>query len=167
MIKVRYERVKQDEREWVHELVADTGDVIISSFKFDLKKPFTHNDTTLIDDGFSGILYDPMDSWYNVVEVYDKEKNLKGYYSDIRTPLKRIEGGYKALDLLLDVWTEPDLDYMILDMDEFKESTLRSDYKKRALETLDHIIQLIENDRFPPTWMKEAKKLHLKSCTTG
>ncbi len=158
MTLVRYLRAGKESREWEQRLLLDTGRIIVTSFIFELKKPFSHMGSPLIENGFRGVMYDPFDRWYNVVEVMDQQGRLKGYYSDIRTPPIRIEDGYEAMDLLLDLWVYPDCRYLVLDEDEFQETYLSPGIKRMALNTLDHLERKIKKEGYPPGWVKEVRK---------
>ncbi len=150
MVKVRYHRPGKEPREWEQDLVAETEKAIVSSFVFRLEKPFSPFDEVLIEDGYLGILIDLLDEWYNVVKIYDGRGNFQGYYSDIRTPPKKITCGYEAEDLFLDVWVDRDGSYSVLDMEEFREAELRPELKEKAEKTLEEIVEKIETGEYPP-----------------
>ncbi len=150
MVKVRYYRPGKEPREWDQELVAETERAIVSSFVFRLEKPFSPFDEVLIEDGYRGILIDLLDEWYNVVKIYDRLKNFQGYYSDIRTPPKIIEGGYEARDLFLDVWVDPEGVHRVLDLDEFEEAELPHELRGKAEDTLERLEEMIEKGEYPP-----------------
>ncbi|MFW5904261.1 MAG: DUF402 domain-containing protein [Candidatus Saliniplasma sp.] len=156
MVLVRYLKPGGEPREWEQTLLADRKDMIVSTFRFRLKKPFSPFGTrVLIRDGFYGVMFDLMDRWHNVVKVYDEEKNHIGYYSDIRTPPKRIEGGYEAEDLFLDFWVDLDRSYIILDFDEFREAELSKELRNRVKKTARSLKKIIENDLYPPSNVKK------------
>ncbi len=157
MIIVRYKRPQKEAREWEHRLLLDTDDIIISDFEFKLEKPFSPFGEPLIYSGYKGMLFDHLDKWYNVLEVRDEKGGFKGYYSDIRTPPVRIENGYEALDLILDVWVYPDGKYVILDQDEFKQNVLPNNLKEAALLTLDKLKNKIVDEGYPPSWVRRIK----------
>ncbi|MFO7793089.1 MAG: DUF402 domain-containing protein [Candidatus Saliniplasma sp.] len=151
MVLVRYLKPGGEPREWQQNLLADREDMIVSTFRFRLKKPFSPFDSRiLIKDGYYGVMFDLLDIWYNIVKVYDEKKNLIGYYSDIRTPPERIEGGYQAKDLFLDFWVELDGSYIILDIDEFQEAELSIELKDHVRKTVRKLKEMIEDKRYPP-----------------
>ncbi|MFO7990826.1 MAG: DUF402 domain-containing protein [Thermoplasmata archaeon] len=149
-ITVTYHRPGKDTRMWKQELLADEKDMIVSAFTFRLKKPFSPFDIILIENGFSGIMFDLMNEWYNVVKVFDENDEFVGYYTDIRTPPERTNKGYRAEDLFLDLWIYPDNSYHILDEDEFEESNISESKKEMALDTLDKLKEMIEGKKYPP-----------------
>lgn len=57
--------------------------------------------------------------WFDVLAVYDADDVLAGYYVDITTPVRQVEGEYYATDLFLDFWLAPGQPPMELDQDEF------------------------------------------------
>ncbi len=161
MVTVRYHRPGKDTREWEQRLLADDDKMIVSSFVFRLSKPFSPiGDKTLIKDGYHGVLFDLLDRWFNVVKIFDREKRLVGYYSDIRTPPERFKGGYKAKDLFIDFWVETDGTYHILDEMEFEEADLDDTLNQKVKETIDKIENMIEEGKYPP---KEVDRFELSA----
>ena len=156
MITVRYDRPGKEAREWEQKLLADNDDMIVSSFRFRLSKPFTpFGDTPLIKDGYYGILFDLLDRWFNVVKIFDENKDFIGYYSDIRTPPVRFEGGYKAEDLFIDFWVQPDGSFHVLDGDEFKEADIDYNKREQVEKTIIKIKDIIKEDKYPPRSVKD------------
>lgn len=153
-ITVKYERPGKEPREWHQELLADTEEYIISSFVFRLPKPFTHHGEILIEDGYQGVMFDLLDRYYNVVKIWDEEGHFRGYYSDIRTPPKKIKKGYKAVDLFLDIWLDREGHFFILDEDEFEEAELSEDITEKVLETKERLIREIKIGSYPPSPVK-------------
>lgn len=156
MVKVRYHRPGKETREWEQRLLADNEDMIVSSFVFRLSKPFTpFGDTPLIKDGYYGVLFDLLDRWFNVVKIFDEQKRFIGYYSDIRSPPQRFEGGYKAEDLFIDFWVETDGTYYILDREEFEEADISNECREKVEQTIEKIKEMIERGGYPPKEIKE------------
>lgn len=156
MVSVRYIRRGKEPREWKQKLLADTEEMIISSFRFRLQKPFSSfNGRVLIESGYYGVLFDLWDQWFNVVKVFDENKRLEGYYSDIRTPPERKEDGYVAEDLFLDYWVDLDGNYMVLDEDEFEEAQLPIKLKKKTQETSEKLEIMIEEGDYPPSIVED------------
>ncbi|MBS3816369.1 MAG: DUF402 domain-containing protein [Candidatus Thermoplasmatota archaeon] len=109
----------------------------------------------MIESGNYGVMFDLLDRWYNIVKVFDEEKRLKGYYSDIREPPERTEDGYVAKDLFLDYWIDLNGDYVLLDEDEFRSAELPSEIEKKVLEIAEKLEKMIEEDTYPPKYVEE------------
>lgn len=152
MITVRYRRPGKESRGWEQRLLADTEDMIVSSFVFRLQKPFLSDDEgdVLIESGYYGVLFELLDRWYNVVKIYDEDRELKGYYTDIRKPPVKTEVGYEALDLFLDVWVYPDNEYMVLDRDEFEDADIDESLRREAERAVERVTTMVRNDDYPP-----------------
>ncbi len=151
MVSVRYIRRGKEPREWDQKLLADNEEMIVSSFRFRLQKPFSSfNGRVLIESGYYGVLFDLWDRWFNVVKIFDEKKRLRGYYSDIRTPPEKKEDGYVAEDLFLDYWVDLDGDYTVLDEDEFEEAELPPELENKVLETSKRLKIMIEDGDYPP-----------------
>lgn len=57
---------------------------------------------------------------FNLLEFRDDAGELLGHYSDLGTPLAKIDGGYTMTDWFLDLWLAPDGTLLELDWDEFQ-----------------------------------------------
>lgn len=154
-IKVRYLRPSKEDREWEQRLLVDAEKMIVSSFVFHLEKPFSPLGEPLIEDGYSGVLFDFFYRWYNVVKVFDHDEELVGYYSDIRTPPEKMDDGYIAKDLFLDIWVEPNGEYFLLDREEFESSDIDGRLKEKVESILNKLVDRIEENRYPPEEVKE------------
>ena len=64
------------------------------------------------------------EEYFNLLEFYDENGALLGYYSDIGTPLVKTETGYTMTDWFLDLWLHPDGCLIELDVDEFEQAAL-------------------------------------------
>jgi len=60
--------------------------------------------------------------YFDVIAVFDIDDVLAGYYVDILTPLRQVDGEYYVTDLFLDFWLAPGQPAMELDQDEFEEA---------------------------------------------
>src|SRR5262249_55158366 len=60
--------------------------------------------------------------WYNVFQVSDAERRLKGWYANVGRPAELDRDGARAelryVDLVLDVWSDPGGRSQVLDEDE-------------------------------------------------
>ncbi len=59
---------------------------------------------------------------FDVLAVFDETDALAGYYIDILTPLRRVDGEYYLTDLFLDFWLAPGQPVKELDVEEFEEA---------------------------------------------
>ena len=57
--------------------------------------------------------------FFTVLECFNLEGKLAGYYSDIATPLQKVGDDYYLTDLFLDYWLVPGQPHLALDEDEF------------------------------------------------
>jgi predicted RNA-binding protein associated with RNAse of E/G family len=60
--------------------------------------------------------------FFTVLECFNLEGKLAGYYSDIATPLQKVGDDYYLTDLFLDYWLAPGQPPLALDEDEFDEA---------------------------------------------
>jgi len=59
--------------------------------------------------------------WFTVMQLIGINGDNLGYYLDIATPLRKVDGEFQLTDLFLDLWVWPDGKFMELDRDEFEE----------------------------------------------
>jgi protein associated with RNAse G/E len=63
--------------------------------------------------------------WYNVFQVSSADGTLKGWYANVGRPAQLDARGDRAglryVDLALDVWSDPDGRFQVLDEDEYAE----------------------------------------------
>ncbi len=63
--------------------------------------------------------------WYNVFQVGSADGTLKGWYANVGWPAELDTSGNRAelryVDLALDVWSDPDGRFQVLDEDEYAE----------------------------------------------
>ena len=60
--------------------------------------------------------------YFTVLECFNLEGDLAGYYTDIATPLRKVGEDYYLTDLFLDYWVVPGQPHLALDENEFDEA---------------------------------------------
>ena len=159
-IRVRIVRLPDDIEEWEHELLLDTPEMIISEFDFSgLPKPSIIKGRTVCENGYRGMLFEFVKEWYEIIKIWNPKGEFMGYYCNINRPPERFEGGYEAVDLFLDLWVFPDMEYVVLDEDELSEAVdkglVDGDTKKKATEILTRLVNMVEGKNFPPRIVNE------------
>lgn len=154
-IIVRFIRPPNNINVWEHELILDSQNNIVSKFVFDgLPHAFKVAEIPVIENGYIGTTHEFVGKWYEIVKVIDKNDEIKGYYCNINEPFKRVEDGYEIFDLFIDLWVFPDGKYVILDEDELEKAIIErwvtAHQAKKARETIDQLIKMIEKGDFPP-----------------
>lgn len=95
------------------------------------------------------------------MEIRDTREELLGYYCDITTPLKKIDGEYYLLDLIVDVWIRPDLTYQELDWDEWqsaREMRQLTDLQVQIVnQTMQRLRLEIQSGIFPSLYLHQAR----------
>jgi predicted RNA-binding protein associated with RNAse of E/G family len=80
------------------------------------------------------------DRWYNIFEIYDRDDaSFKGWYGNVSTPARLLDGRLEFSDLFLDVWMDPAGTQTVLDEDEFEAAKLEEDVRQSALEGLGEL----------------------------
>jgi protein associated with RNAse G/E len=102
---------------------------------------------------FESLIYFWRERWFNVIESWNKDGRLKGFYCNIITPAQVIENELRWNDLDLDLWVKADGAYSVLDEDEWSENIVRFGYTpelvSHARRALDDLIDSVERRAFP------------------
>lgn len=97
--------------------------------------------------------------WFDILALFDGTGQALGWYCDVVTPLRKVDGDYYLRDLLLDLWVWPDGRMLELDWDEFEEAFqagLISDAEHRqAQATLARMVEETRAGIFPHTYLTQ------------
>jgi hypothetical protein len=95
---------------------------------------------------------------FDVLEFFDQHDQFAGYYSDITTPLVKIDGEYFITDLLLDVWITPGGAAHELDWDEFEHAIhsghLSAELQAHARAAIERLRAEIAAGQFPQRYLR-------------
>jgi predicted RNA-binding protein associated with RNAse of E/G family len=95
--------------------------------------------------------------WFDIIELFDAGGRLIGYYCDVITPLRKVDGEYYLQDLLLDLWIFPDGRTVELDWDEFEEAVhagqISAEWQQKAVETLQRMVAETRQGIFPGRYL--------------
>ena len=88
------------------------------------------------------------DRWYNIFAVYDRDDGkLKGWYCNIGKPAVIKDGVVSYVDLALDLWVSAHGKQTVLDEDEFEKLDLNEELSAGALNGLNQLKRLFENNK--------------------
>jgi uncharacterized protein len=100
---------------------------------------------TVFEPGDHFIEYFYTDRWFNIFAISTADGLRKGWYCNIAAPALISEERVEQIDLLLDIWVEPDWQLLILDEDEFvADTTLTESQRHSACQGLQDLLALIE-----------------------
>ncbi len=87
-----------------------------------------------------------LDRWYNIFEIHDRDDDtLKGWYCNIGRPM--VWDGPDSIsymDMLLDLWVNPDGSQEILDEAEFQQAGIDEVSRLAALQALAELQNLFK-----------------------
>jgi protein associated with RNAse G/E len=92
------------------------------------------------------------DRWFNVFQISAPDGTLKGWYANVGLPaeLNADTGELHYIDLALDVWTNPNGDFVVLDQEEFDELVREhADLAEGAEQGRHMLLELVESGRLP------------------
>ncbi|MGH2507201.1 MAG: DUF402 domain-containing protein [Ktedonobacteraceae bacterium] len=84
------------------------------------------------------------DRWFNIFAIATAHGQRKGWYCNVAMPAQIGAERVEQIDLLLDVWVEPDGTILLLDEEEFAaETTLTVTQRDGAHQGLQDLLALI------------------------
>jgi hypothetical protein len=96
--------------------------------------------------------------YFDLLEFYDENGDLLGYYSDICTPLVKTDRGYTMTDWFLDLWLHPDGRLVELDLDEFEQAVssgwLTDPEIATARRTFARLIAEVQEGIYPHSYLR-------------
>ena len=140
-----------EHRRWHARLTHRLDSLLILDARFE--EEIRHPQLGTIARGTTSVEYYWLDRWYNVFRFHEPGGALRNYYCNVNVPPVFDGRVLSYIDLEMDVLVSPDLSYIVLDEDEFRESAARFNYSSgvqtRAHAALRELITLIEARRFP------------------
>jgi predicted RNA-binding protein associated with RNAse of E/G family len=94
---------------------------------------------------------------FNLLEFWDTENCLAGYYSDLTTLMVKRDDGYHLTDLFLDIWLTPEGTLRELDWDEFEEAVehgvLTDEQQALARGTMARLVSEVADGQYPTRYL--------------
>jgi uncharacterized protein len=88
------------------------------------------------------------DRWYNIFTIHDRDDgHIKGWYCNVGMPAVIEEGVVSYVDLALDLWVSADGKQTVLDEDEFQGLNLNDELSASALQGLEALKVLFNNNK--------------------
>jgi uncharacterized protein len=105
---------------------------------------------TVFEPGDHFVEYFYTDRWFNIFAIATTGGQRKGWYCNIAAPALIKEAQVEQIDLLLDVWVNPEGEPLILDEDEFAaDRTLTQEQRQGASQGLQELLTLIARHDAP------------------
>jgi predicted RNA-binding protein associated with RNAse of E/G family len=105
---------------------------------------------TRFEPGDSFTEYYYIDRWFNIFDIADSNGIHKGWYCNIAEPASITDDTIKQIDLLLDVWINPQGQPLLLDEDEFAAATTLSvEQRHGAQQGLQALMRMLTASEEP------------------
>jgi uncharacterized protein len=131
----------RERRRWTAGVVEQVGPLIVLDAVFD--EEIQHDLLGTIALGTVSKEYYWLDRWYNIFRFNDR------FYCNVTQPPSFDGATLTYVDLDIDVLVESDFSYQVLDVEDFESYSYPPDLKKKARQTLDELISLVEARSFP------------------
>lgn len=100
---------------------------------------------TCFEPGDSFVEYYYTDRWFNIFDISTAGGRRKGWYCNVAQPASISEDTIEQIDLLLDVWVDPNGIPLVLDEDEFEaDTTLTHEQRAGARAGLQALLARLE-----------------------
>ncbi len=97
------------------------------------------------------------DQYFSIMEIHATTGDLLGFYVDLTTPVRKVDGEYYLTDLILDLWIFPDLTYRVLDEDEWQQAIqaglVSKEIQNMVRKTLKGLKREIRMGKFPQNYI--------------
>lgn len=138
-------------KSWQAEAIEEGTELLL--FKGEFEFPVDHPKLGFVRRGTMSYEYYWLDKWYNVFRFHEPDGKLRNFYCNVATPAVLSNEMLEYTDLDIDILADPELNYEILDLDEFEARTVEmsypSDFVIKARSGLAELIYLIEHRQFP------------------
>ena len=99
---------------------------------------------TRFETGDHFVEYYYTDRWFNIFAIASATGQRKGWYCNIAEPATIDDEYITQVDLLLDLWIDPQGGLLVLDQEEFERDPLLSaEQRSGALQGLEDLLQLV------------------------
>lgn len=138
-------------RSWECELIAENEEfwTFVGVFKEEIRHPLLG----IIRPKTASVEFYWKNRWYNVFRFFEPEGFLRNYYCNINMPPLLRGNVLSYVDLDIDVLVAPDLNFQVVDLDEFEENAQKHAYPPeivaKAHNSLDELIEMIRGKKFP------------------
>jgi uncharacterized protein len=141
----------QIHRSWKAKFVEKQDSLLV--FVGEFEEEVRHSKLGVIKRGTISYEYYWLDRWYNIFRFHEPDGDLRNYYCNLNMPPTLQNSVLDYIDLDIDVLVSKDFSPEILDLDEFEEHSLlygySNDLRTKALETLDELLEMINQKKFP------------------
>lgn len=138
-------------RSWQVEYI-ERGDSLIT-FVGEFEQEVKHSHLGVIRRGTVSYEFYWLDRWYNIFRFHEPDGNLRNFYCNINMPPTFEDGILNYVDLDIDILVWKDYSFEILDIDEFKENSVKFDYSQeihnQVNKSVEELKNMIENKLFP------------------
>jgi hypothetical protein len=97
------------------------------------------------------------DQYFSIMEIQATTGDLLGFYVDLTTPVRKVDGEYYLTDLILDLWVFPDLTYRVLDEDEWQQAIQAGWVSKEIQHTVQKTLKGLKREirlgKFPQNYI--------------
>ena len=108
---------------------------------------------TCFEPGDCFIEYYYTHRWFNIFDISNASYERKGWYCNIAEPASIYNDHIQQIDLLMDVWVNPEGKPLLLDEDEFNADTTLSDEQRNgARQGLNDLLALIAARNAPSSF---------------
>ena len=138
-------------RSWKAEFIEQKNSLITFVGEFDQEVIHTH--LGVIRRGTVSYEYYWLNRWYNIFRFHEPDGSLRNFYCNINMPPTFENDIINYVDLDVDILVWKDFSFEVLDLEEFKENSIKFNYSqeiyKETFKSLEELKTMIEKRLFP------------------
>lgn len=151
---VKVEALKYDgtvHRAWSCNLIDENEDLweLVGVFETEINHPLLG----IIRPGTVSHEYYWKNRWFNVFRFHEPTGELRNFYCNVNQPPILKNNFLRYIDLDIDILVAPDLNFQIVDLDEFEENAAKFNYPAeivaKSQNSLSELVEMIRGKRFP------------------
>lgn len=138
-------------RSWDADFVESDGDLL--TFVGTFENEVVHPDIGIIKAGTTSYEYYWLDRWCNIFRFHEPNGDFRNFYCNVNMPPTFKNGCLDYVDLDIDILVDSDLNYRILDQEEYEQNSTKFCYSKntadQVTDALATIEKMIKTKNFP------------------
>jgi predicted RNA-binding protein associated with RNAse of E/G family len=166
-LHLRYIRLPNQVLDIYDDLIYKSKRVIVGKSRITSEHSVMFDGEVVLAAGFEIVYFELLGKWFTVGKIRNLQGRHTGYYCDIVMPPKLLaDGGVEITDLFLDLWVSPDLQFKVLDEEEFENAFhkgwITKQLYEKAKREMKALTNVVKKRNFPPYHIRYLeKKLNL------
>lgn len=144
------------------EIIYQSDTMMITRYTIDsAPEPLMVNSEPVLEDGYTAVSFIEYGKWYIIDKIFNLQGAPTGFLTKLVTPVEENLTALTTMDLFVKIWITLQNDYQIFNTKMFKkvaaDGLLSETVEKKSLETMDYLISVVKERKFPPDMVKDFR----------